>query len=140
MYNEIMDAITRMLSRRFPPEEGYTIYTDEVKQGLEEPCFFVYFLEPSEKEMIGLRYFRDTSICIQYRPGDIDKPSRELNRVTECLMECTRMITLKSGRKVNGTARSAHIEDDVLTFLVNYNTFGAYPGEEESPMEEIEVK
>ena len=41
MYNEIMDAVTKQLSALFPPEAGYTVYTDAVEQGLSEPCFFV---------------------------------------------------------------------------------------------------
>lgn len=43
MYNEIMDAVTKQLSALFPPEAGYTVYTDAVEQGLSEPCFFVQF-------------------------------------------------------------------------------------------------
>ena len=60
MLNEIMDAVTGRLYELFG--DGYTIYTDRVKQGLEEPCFFVQFLEPSEKPMIGRRYFRRTDM------------------------------------------------------------------------------
>lgn len=43
MYNEIMDAVTKQLSVLFPPEAGYTIYTDAVEQGLSEPCFLYSF-------------------------------------------------------------------------------------------------
>lgn len=133
MYNEIMDAVTKRLSALFPPETGYTIYTDAVEQRLSEPCFFVQFLEPSEKPMIGTRYYRKNAMCIQYLPGDIAKPSRELNRVLDILMEQMRMIGLKSGRKINGTDRSGRIDDGVLTFLVQYNTFDVR--EEENPEE-----
>jgi len=34
MYNEIMDAVTKQLSALFPPEAGYTVYTDADEQGL----------------------------------------------------------------------------------------------------------
>ena len=47
MLNDIMDAVTRRLNELFG--DGYEIYTDAVEQGLKEPCFFVQFLEPSEK-------------------------------------------------------------------------------------------
>ena len=65
MLNEIMNAVTRRLDELFG--DGYTIYTDGVEQGLKEPCFFVQFLEPSEKPMIGRRYFRQicaSSTCL----------------------------------------------------------------------------
>lgn len=139
MYNEIMDAVTRQLSVLFPPEAGYTIYTDAVEQGLSEPCFFVQFLEPSEKPMIGPRYYRKNAMCIQFLPGDIVKPSRELNRVLDTLMDQMHRIELKNGRKINGTDRSGRIDDGVLTFLVQYNTFDARVIIEEDAMSEIEV-
>lgn len=139
MYNEIMDAVTKQLSVLFPPEAGYTIYTDAVEQGLSEPCFFVQFLEPSEKPMIGPRYYRKNAMCIQYLPGDIAKSSRELNRVLDILMEQMRMIELKSGRKINGTDRSGRIDDDVLTFFVQYNGFDIRENVQEDAMSEIRV-
>lgn len=125
MYNEIMDAVTKQLSALFPPEAGYTVYTDAVEQGLSEPCFFVQFLEPSEKPMIGTLYYRKNAMCIQFLPGDIVKPSRELNRVLDILMEQMLRIELKSGRKINGSDRSGRIDGGVLLFLVQYNTFEA---------------
>ncbi len=139
MYNEIMDAVTKQLSALFPPEAGYTVYTDAVEQGLSEPCFFVQFLEPSEKPMIGPRYYRKNAMCIQYLPGDIAKPSRELNRVLDILMEQMRMIELKSGRKINGTDRSGRIDDGVLTFFVQYNGFDIRENVQEDAMSEIRV-
>ena len=139
MYNEIMDAVTKQLSVLFPPEAGYTIYTDAVEQGLSDPCFFVQFLEPSEKPMIGPRYYRKNAMCIQYLPGDIAKSSRELNRVLDILMEQMRMIELKSGRKINGTDRSGRIDDDVLTFFVQYNGFDIRENVQEDAMSEIRV-
>lgn len=139
MYNEIMDAVTKQLSALFPPEAGYTVYTDAVEQGLSEPCFFVQFLEPSEKLMIGPRYYRKNAMCIQYLPGDIAKPSRELNRVLDILMEQMRMIELRSGRKINGTDRSGRIDDGVLTFFVQYNGFDIWENVQEDAMSEIRV-
>ena len=123
MYNEIMDAVTKQLSVLFPPEAGYTIYTDAVEQGLSEPCFFIQFLEPSERPMIWPRYYRKNAMCIQFLPGEIGKPARELNRVLDILMDQMRMIVLKNGRKINGTDRSGRIDDGVLTFFVQYNVF-----------------
>lgn len=136
MYNEIMDAVTKKLSVLFPPEAGCAIYTDAVEQGLSEPCFFVQFLEPSEKPMIGQRYYRSNAMAIQYFPGEGGQPSRELNRVQDMLMDQMRMIELKNGRKINGTGRSGRIDEGALTFFVQYNTFGIR--ETENPVESME--
>ena len=61
MYNDILDAVTRRLNELFG--DDYEIYTDPVKQGLTEPCFFVQILEPTEKPMIGLPILPRNRFC-----------------------------------------------------------------------------
>lgn len=139
MYNEIMDAVTQKLAGLFPAEEGYTIYTDAVEQGLSEPCFFVGFLDPSEKPMIGPRYYRSSPMYIQFLPGEMEQPSRELNRVLDILMGQMRVIELKSGRKLNATGKSGRIEDGVLTFFIQFHVFEVYDTPQEESMSEIKV-
>lgn len=138
MYNDILDAITRRLDELFG---GCEIYTDPVKQGLKEPCFFVQFLEPTEKPMIGPRYFRETGIAIQYLPKETSQTMREMNRVAELLMDGMEYITLADGSLLRGTGRSARpdLEERVLTFIVSYNMFVVKQKEREAAMEAIDV-
>ncbi len=137
MLNDIMDAVTGRLYELFG--DRYTIYTDDVKQGLEEPCFFVQFLEPSEKPMIGRRYFRRTDMCIQYMPGDIPQISEELNRVSDILMDGMEYITLSDSGLLHGTNRSHRAEEGVLSFFVSYNMFVMKPEPQEASMEGLEA-
>lgn len=138
MYNEIMDAVTRRLHELFG--DGYEIYTDAVEQGLKEPCFFVRFLEPSEKPMIGRRYFRHTDLCVQYLPGDIEQPGREMNRAAETLMNGLEYIALADGSLVRGTGRSRRMEEGALSFFVSYDMFILKERSEGEPMETMEIK
>lgn len=140
MLNDILDAVTRRLDALFG--EGYEIYTDEVKQGLKEPCFFVQFLEPSEKQVIGQRYYRQTDVCIQYFPGNAKKIMRELNQVSDILMDGMEHITLADGSLLRGTSMSARpdMEQQVLSFFVSYNLFVLKIKEQEETMEDIVVK
>ena len=135
MLNEIMNAVTRRLDELFG--DGYTIYTDGVEQGLKEPCFFVQFLEPSEKPMIGRRYFRQTDMCIQYMPGDIPQIAMELNRVSDILMDGMEYITLSDSNLLRGTGRSHRSESGVLSFFVSYNMFVVKGQPQEESMEEL---
>lgn len=137
MYNDIMDAVTRKLDTLFPE---ITVYTSGVEQGLIEPCFFVGFLEPSEKPLLGPRYFRSTGMSIQYMPGETEQPSRELNRVLDMLMESMESLSLADGSLMRGTKRSGEPKDGVLNFFVNYDRFGLRTGKTEDPMENIIVK
>lgn len=140
MYNDILDAITRRLNELFG--DGCEIYTDPVKQGLKEPCFFVQFLEPTEKPMMGQRYFRETGIVIQYLPGEPAQLLRGMNWATEILMDGMEYITLADGSRLRGTGRSArpNLEDGVLTFFVSYNLYIIKTKQEADTMETIEIE
>lgn len=139
MLNDIMDAVTRRLNELFG--DGYEIYTDAVEQGLKEPCFFVQFLEPSEKPMIGQRYYRQTDMCIQYMAGDIPQLSRELNRAAEILMDGMEYITRSDGSLLRGTGRSVRMdmEGKVLSFFVSFNMFVLKMKPEREPMEGLQA-
>ena len=136
MLNTVLDAVTNKLDSLFP---DVTIYTDAVEQGLIEPCFFVGFLEPSEKSMIGQRCFRRFNMSIQYLPGNVEQISRELNRVADALLDGMEWITLANGDMLKGNNKSCHCEDGVLTFLVDYNMFVIRKKEEIESMEGIEI-
>jgi hypothetical protein len=137
MYNDIMDAVTRKLDTLFPET---TVYTSKVDQGLIEPCFFVGFLEPSEKALLGQRYFRSTGMYVQYMPEEMEQPARELNRVLEILMESMEYLSLADGSLMRGTRRSGVSRDGVLSFFVNYDRFGLRTGKTEEAMDNITVK
>lgn len=140
MLNEILDGVTRQIDQLFG--DDYEIYTDDVQQGLKEPCFFVQFLEPSEKQMIGPRYFRQTTVCIQYFPGKIQETLREMDRVSDRLFDGMEYISMEDGSLLRGTGMSARpdMEQKVLTFLVSYNMYVIKQKPKEEAMESIIVK
>ena len=45
MINKILDAISNALNEEFGDE--YEIYSEDIKQDLKEPCFFIICLNPS---------------------------------------------------------------------------------------------
>ena len=72
MLNKIITGISQALDAEFNSEENeeYTIYTEDVEQGLEEPCFFIFSLKPSSKQLVGNRYDRKYPFDIHYFPKD----------------------------------------------------------------------
>ena len=54
MIKEIIEAISIALNEEFG--DSYTIYTENVKQGLKTPCFFVLCINPTNKIFRGKRY------------------------------------------------------------------------------------
>jgi hypothetical protein len=118
MIEKIIDGILAALNEEF---EGCTLYTEEVKQGMKEPCFFVSCISPNTKVLRGRRYQHTNQFAVQYLT-DAAEPRADCNRVSEQLFCCLELITV-DGELMRGTGMEAVIEDDALTFVVNYDYF-----------------
>lgn len=120
MINSIIESISISLNAGFGDE--YTIYTEAVEQGLQEPCFFIFCINPTERVFLGKRYFRENQFCIQYLPANKDQVREECNSVAEKLFSYLEYISV-SGDLVRGTKMKCEIIDGVLHFFVNYDLF-----------------
>lgn len=122
MLNKIITGISQALDNEFNSEENeeYTIYTENVEQGLEAPCFFIFSLKPSNKQLVGNRYDRKYPFDIHYFPKEEENCNNEINEVTERLYTALEYITVDENL-VRGTNMNAEVVDDVLHFFVNFN-------------------
>ena len=85
MINAIIEAISVALNGEFG--DSYEIHMEEIEQGLEEPCFFIFCLNPTNDLFLGKRYFRTNPFCIQFFPESNEK-QRECNGVAERMYDC----------------------------------------------------
>ena len=134
MINKISDGISVAINSEFG--DPYEIYTESVKQGLEEPCFSILCLNPTIDQFLGKRYFRTNQFCIHYFPSS-NEPRFECQAVMERLMNCLEIITVDND-SIRGTSMNGEIVDDVLSFFVNYNMFTYKAEVAESAMESID--
>lgn len=119
MISKIAASISRAIFGEFG--EGYNIYTEDVEQELEEPCFFIQCINPKISLFRGKRYLRENQFAIQYFPE-----GREYRQ--ECLSAVDRLYSaLKlidyEGRHLRGVGVNTSINDGVLTFYISYNIF-----------------
>lgn len=136
MINNIIDAISISISLVFG--ENYEIYTESVKQGLKEPCFFISCVNPTSRIFLDRRYFRENLFCIQYLSSEGEKET-DCNDVVEKLFDCLEYINV-DGDLLRGTKMHSELTDGVLNFFVNYNMFVyKFKDEERLNMEELEV-
>ncbi len=133
MINSIIAAISIALNKEFG--DGCKNYTEEVKQGLEEPCFFISCINPTHTLIRGRRYFRGNAFCIQYFPAVHGREREECNAVAERLYSCLEWITA-AGNLVRGTKMRGEVVDGILNFFVDYDLIVCRP-EDMNPMEEI---
>ena len=133
MINKIIDGISVAINSEFG--DAYEIYTKSVEQGLKEPCFSVLCINPKMEQFLGKRYFRTNQLCIHYFPSS-DEPRLECNMVQERLMDCLELITV-DGDLVRGTSMHGEVNDDVLSFFVNYDMFVYKEREQADSMDSV---
>ncbi len=128
MVADIVNGITMTLGSAY---EGYDIYTKDVEQGIETPCFFVQLLKASKRPLIGQRHIRDYPFDIQYFP-EHDGDNEEMMDVGDALEECLADITLQNGDMIHGNDMSYEIVDGVLHFFVTCSVIMMEVKQEES--------
>ena len=139
--NLIIEAIATALNGEFGEE--YTVYAEEVKQGLSEPCFFVSCINPSDRQLMGnanrhflaARYYRENRFCIQYFSLDENNGRRESYDKAERLFGCLEEINA-DGDIIRGTDMNFEYTDGILSFFVSYNFF-VYKTREPTVMEKL---
>ena len=60
MINKIITGISQKLDSEFnSKDDKYTIYTESIEQGFDEPCFSIVSLKPISTNLVGNRYKRE---------------------------------------------------------------------------------
>lgn len=135
MFNSIVDGISIKLNSIFG--DGYEIYSEDVEQGLVEPCFFIKSLPVQNKRLLGKRKQRTYSFVITYFPKN---NNAEMQEVAEKMLDGLEYIFLVSGEVIRGHSLEAEIVDGLLQFSVQYIVFlNDYEREEEMDTMESSV-
>lgn len=132
--NKIIDGVCEALINEFG--DDYEVYTEEIKQGLKEPCFSIALLKPSTTQFLGKRYYKTHSFCIHYFPKSQTEAKSECFDVSERLTSCLEYITV-DGDLTRGTGMNSEMTNGVLSFFVNYDMFVIKEQDKEPIMENI---
>lgn len=103
------------LYTHFPDIERYG---EEIKEGLDPPCFFVKMLNGSQNQELDRRYMRNHFFDIHYFSKDDE--NTDLNDMAENLYDKLELIEIE-GVKYRGTGMNHEIVNRVLHFFVEYN-------------------
>lgn len=116
--NDIIDGVSIKLNEIFG--DDYTIYTDNVKQDLKFPCFFIKKMPSSKKKLIGSRYQNKLNLIVH---AILENEDMELlNDISDKLYELE-YITLINKDILRGTEIKTEISDGVLLFFITYQFF-----------------
>ncbi len=120
MINNIITGISIALNAAFG--DGYEIYSEEIKQDMKEPCFFISPVNPSIREYPGKRYKRENRFMIQYFPESDSAGNAECNHAAEKMIWCLEQIVVQN-KPVRVCNMNHEIVDGILHFAVDYNFF-----------------
>lgn len=136
MINDIINGITTAIYQEFG--SGYKIYTENIEQGLKEPCFFIALLEAGQSRIVGNRYMLTANLDVHFFPGSKAK-NREMQDAAQRLHSALQRITLLDGDMLNGFELRWESVDDVLHFFVSYKLTVKYPAAVDEDMETMTV-
>ena len=136
MINEIISGLTNGIYEEFG--SGYKIYTEDVEQGLSEPCFFIAVLDARQVRIIGNRYMLTAVLDVHYFPSTKAK-NKEMQDVASRLYKVLERITFLDGDMLNGFELKWEAVDEVLHFFVTYKPTMNYLAAPEEDMGEVTV-
>ena len=136
MLNDIVDGISAKLNETF--SDGYEIYTEQVKQGLEPPCFSISLVNPVNVPMLGTRSLQSNLFSVNYYPQSGTDAKSECLDVQDRLFLALEYITV-NGDLVRGTNMNGHFVDGVLVCTVNYDIYVRRVADKDI-METIEIE
>jgi len=131
---DIIDGVSVKLNELFG--DGYKIYTNNVEQGLEMPCFFIKTLPSNKKKLIGNRYENELNLVIHTM---LEEKLEELNNISDKLYELE-YITLLNHDMLKGYNMKTEISDDVLLFFITYKYFTYKEIQKKNEMEDINIQ
>jgi len=115
--NDVINAVSGQLAEHFP---NMPRYGEEIKQGLNAPCFFIKLLSGSQTREVGRRYYRTQMMDIHYFPNPAKDQNEDAWDMAERLNDILEYIPFGSG-VFRGSRMRGEIVDGVLHFFVNYD-------------------
>jgi len=133
--NDVLDGVTIKINELFG--DDYEIYTNNVKQDLQMPCFYIDEINDNRKRLVGKRLSNDINYAIY---AILEDPKQEeLNDIKDKLYNLE-YIKLLNGDLLRGTDMRGEINDDVLIFFVTYNFHLIEVTEQTNSMDSISIE
>lgn len=118
--NDVRDGVINTLDAHFP---DMRIYGEEIKQGFQEPCFFIALFPVQHAKEFGRRYKRMHSFDIHYFPAVAELEelaNQDMHDMADLLYDRLEMIHLQQS-VIRGHNMRHEIINGVLHFFVDYD-------------------
>ena len=136
MENKIITGISQKLFVTFGLD--YKIYTENVEQFLNPPCFYVELLQSSMQQIVSRRYRLENLFDIHFFTNE-NEPKNDFRRVADILYDALEYISVDNDL-LRRLGMHYEIVDDVLHFFVSYNLILIKTLEPEDKMETLKTR
>lgn len=136
MENKIITGISQKLFETFGLD--YKIYTENVEQFLNPPCFYVELLQSNMQQIVSRRYRLENLFDIHFFTNE-NEPKNDFRRVADVLYDALEYISVDNDL-LRGLNMHYEIVDDVLHFFVSYNLILIKTLEPEEKMETLKTR
>lgn len=122
MANDNINAMAVALDSEFGAD--YEIHTEQIRQGMKEPCFFISLISQATDKYPSGRYRVRNLMRVLYFPKSEDCAKEECLNAAERMRWALEVISPPDTEiRLRGTDMHYEIVDDVLNFFVNYSYF-----------------
>ncbi|BBI32041.1 phage tail terminator family protein [Cohnella abietis] len=132
--NDVLNGVTRALAEHFPDMPRYG---EEIKQGLDAPCFFIKLFPTSQTREVGRRYLRTHTFDIHYFPNPAIDENEDAHDIAEQLYSKLEYLLVGNGQ-CRGTRMRHEVIDGVMHFFVSYDFHIMRPAPQLPKMQSIE--
>ncbi|KNY25002.1 phage tail terminator family protein [Pseudobacteroides cellulosolvens] len=123
----IKDSIVKALKTSYPT---YEIYDEIIKQGFQEPCFFVKIIEQDTKKECKNRFKFNIMFDIHcFLDENTVNMDEQYHMIAEDLYEKLELFSDLSGGNLRGLNKRHNIEDKILHFFLDINVSVTIPVE-----------
>lgn len=120
MVNLIIEGVASALYEALG--DGYAIFRDDLRQGLEPPCLLILAVGPSLDPQPSNVNRLTVPLDISFYPED-GGDNTGMYQVGLKVMEAAELISLTKDKRLRGLRRSMDIVDGVLHVAVTYEVF-----------------
>ena len=120
MINSIIYGIANALDSNF----NCDIFTENIKQGFDGPCFFIKSLNTDDNIVLNNRRIASYSFCIHYFP-ESSSDNYNSSDVAQTLYQCLEYINLDnvSTNKIRANEMNHEVLDGILLFNISFNVY-----------------
>ncbi|NFF59846.1 hypothetical protein FDB08_04040 [Clostridium botulinum] len=114
--NDLRIGINNVLDKEFA---NTAIYGEEIKQGFEEPCFFIKILSSAQDKELNIIYKKNIAFDIHYF-SDKEDINSDCNNMADKLYEVLEYV--KVNENLYRSSNMTHeVIDGVLHFMLQFN-------------------